>query len=538
MKRALAERARQAEALEKQLQQQHEAAVTNVKDQQNHFDRGSHSIQVPVNTVTSDGGSLPTTNLSGGKLNVQSSEILIRSPRGETCKNVRPQSPSSVDSQRPSKIPRLQVPPTSVPSLSSTLVRENSTSAPSVTNSSLVPTSTNRRSSLDAQQAMSENHDSSSSFYLKYQNRALATELKSYQYAVAELEQERDLRRSHCLSISTALYQIHSLWNSMEQDIVSQRGAPSGDNQTTPIPNTEALDEEISSAPKSDPEIPRDQMSSTGTDDSVEWTRLLYNALCALGQSSVAPAEGSSTVDDSTSDYVTDLRSLDQTVCNIFARARVLQEWVHSIIKNRMKEPSRLAGSVDSENCVSAEESTRMQQQVSEITARCATLESQIAELVSCRTSLIHRERKLRRNIYRMAADIITPEQVVSAITRDESDDNDDIEASVQIEKQRFMMMKRENPQVDSNTTSSSGPTHCGDINGASNSDMDVHVSTFQLEEYQSRIASLEDLLGNAERSIQEVRRDYLLHNNVRTFLLIILLRLSPCFYLHSSIVH
>jgi hypothetical protein len=515
MKRALAERARQAEALEKQLQQQqHELAVTNVKDQQNHFNRGNHSIQVPSNTVTSDGGSLPTTpNHSGNKPNEASSEILLRNQSDEIFKNARPQSPSSVDSQRPLKIPRLQAPPSSVPSSSSALERDSSSSTPAVTNSASVPPSTNRRSSLDSQQAMNENHDTSSSFYLKYQNRALATELKSYQHAVAKLEQERDLRRSHCLSIAQALYQIHSLWNSMEQDIVSKRDVSSGDDQvTSAVSVTTALDATISNTPTSEPEISTAQMSSTGTDDSVEWTRLLYNALRALGQSSVSPAEALSSADDeghldsgSTLDYLTDLRSLDQTVRNISTRTRVLQKWVHSIIRTPINSPSRVTGTADTENSVSAEENSRMQQQISEITARCAALENQIDELVSCRTSLIHRERRLRRNIYRMSANIITPEQVVNAITRDESDDSDDIEASVQIEKQRFMTMKKENPQLDAATTSASGPSHGNDVNGASNSDVNVHVTSIQLEEYQSRISSLEDLLSNAERSIQEV---------------------------------
>jgi hypothetical protein len=88
--------------------------------------------------------------------------------------------------------------------------------------------SSSRRLSLESLPPMtSTNEDTSSpssqqsAFYLKHQNRALATELKSHQYFISELEQERTVRRSHCLTIFQTVQQLLHIWNTIENTLVS-----------------------------------------------------------------------------------------------------------------------------------------------------------------------------------------------------------------------------------------------------------------------------------------------------------------------------
>jgi len=65
-----------------------------------------------------------------------------------------------------------------------------------------------------------EEEDSNSAFYLKHQNRALATELKSLQFAVKQLETERDARRQHCFDALQSINELRNTWSFMEEQTV------------------------------------------------------------------------------------------------------------------------------------------------------------------------------------------------------------------------------------------------------------------------------------------------------------------------------
>ena len=87
-----------------------------------------------------------------------------------------------------------------------------------------------KRSSLKRQRsnaALAEHDDEepdSSGFYLKHQNRALASELKGLQYQLRLLEKERDLRRQQCQQAGQALQDLHNTWTQME--VALQLGTP------------------------------------------------------------------------------------------------------------------------------------------------------------------------------------------------------------------------------------------------------------------------------------------------------------------------
>lgn len=82
------------------------------------------------------------------------------------------------------------------------------------------------RSSLKRQRPTEEEEEGndSSGFYLRHQNRALASELRGMQYQLRLLEKERDIRRQQCHEASQALQALESTWTQME--VALQLGLP------------------------------------------------------------------------------------------------------------------------------------------------------------------------------------------------------------------------------------------------------------------------------------------------------------------------
>jgi hypothetical protein len=99
-------------------------------------------------------------------------------------------------------------------SSSSTSVHRSSTASPK-------PTTMKRQRSSQAITTTSvEANDSSteeqSTFYLKHQNKALASELKNLQYQLKLLEKERDARRQQCRQAIDALHALNTSWTQVE----------------------------------------------------------------------------------------------------------------------------------------------------------------------------------------------------------------------------------------------------------------------------------------------------------------------------------
>ena len=471
MKRQLADRARQAEALEKQLQLEKQEleflqgghdhnndvadVVTNAKEFQ--IDRKSRTIQFPPSTdpiqSTADitgvsgivGNHVPTTpqagttaglnqNVEGTATSVSSSTTSSTSSgviKRETPSSLQdavgnelhPSSPSiskdELQLQRPTKIPRLndnQSRNHGSPlnhnihqtEQKSSIASSSSTNVVALTTKNSVgplqAQSSSRRLSLDPQQlatsseAMANshaNHDDSASsqqsaFYLKHQNRALATELKSYQYSISELLQERTIRRSHCYRIFQNVQQLVNIWNAIENTLVSTSESTVGGERIDTHTDTDANTKNNNNS------VPLgidDAVASTGSDDSVEWTRALHKALITLGRcnqnesggSVVKELSSSSNLPSDNNDSSNDYHYTEEIVANISARAKTLQDWLQKILEKQRPNDNDVAMDEKSDyDELSVVEQQR--KEISELLTRWATLESQISELVTCRS--------------------------------------------------------------------------------------------------------------------------------------------------------
>lgn len=176
MKRALAERAKQ----QTDEQFQHRAGVS-----------------MPVDVSMS--------NMEETVVGVQDAKPITRSPE------------SSDAQMPPKKIPRTESQqPVQVSSSSSTpnkkvkkRIRPPSIlSSPTVNSSNLVTSSKKLSTTEDA--------DETSAFYLKHQNKALASELHQFKFTIHLLSQERDKRREECRTIAKALSEIKLVWEDLE----------------------------------------------------------------------------------------------------------------------------------------------------------------------------------------------------------------------------------------------------------------------------------------------------------------------------------
>jgi hypothetical protein len=74
------------------------------------------------------------------------------------------------------------------------------------------------------QQQDSQNVEESSAFYLKHQNKALASELYQYRYTIGLLSTEREKRRQECRKISSCLKELVGVWDVLEGELCTSLG--------------------------------------------------------------------------------------------------------------------------------------------------------------------------------------------------------------------------------------------------------------------------------------------------------------------------
>jgi chromosome segregation ATPase len=332
----------------------------------------------------------------------------------------------------PNKVPRLELSASAVPSGDETM--STATNVPSS-----APTSPAKRQKRITALASQVNQDDSA-FYLKHQNRALATELLSLQDSTKALEKERDYRRKECWAACQALNSLQATWTQLETALLAD---------SLPAPLASMME---SGSP-----------AITGT-GSMEWTRALAEALAGLGRSHA----------DSTDQFYSDLSQLS---ANVTARANTLQECISKAFHS--SPPSH-----------SARENAQFAKQLAESQMHSRFLETQVAELTQSRDQIASKERKLRRNLYRISVGILTAEQAMQTL------DQEGDEEWLQVRLETREKVKQEEDQVYASATSNVSPV---DATAAA-------LSESKMTEYETKIADLEAMLRNRNVSIEEVR--------------------------------
>jgi hypothetical protein len=543
MKRALAERAKQS------LQQHNNKSETSTA--------ATPGVVHHANTMTANkpfehrtlprpsaSSSSPTTNINSSVANTTSPNDpnpTTKTPQPVVAVSAKEDSTSFLpkDSnfppidERPIKIPRVEKHPLSI-TAPTPYHHSSSTPTPAVpvvvhppppkmeqpqpsSSSRPLPTTKRRMSSLgepssprkrkyeDTEDTAADNDNdaNSSSFYLKHQNRALATELRDWKFQCTQLITERDARRHHSRQAFRYLQQWKLSWQALEQQQQLHGTSTLRKTSTDPeIPSTsssmpmeggEQQQHRQDVHPNNDNTTTRSTNAplflpaSTGSGDSVEWSRALHQALLEIGNVSAS-------LDDNDQDWIV---YMEQATANMVARIQTLSEWLTNIQIQQQQQQQHGITRLES-NSTTNTATMSLQNDLAALKIRCAEFEQQVTELVQSREQSQARERRLRRNVFRMAAGIATPDQVVHAL---ESNDDDDIEASVQLEKQQHLLAAATTSGANLSATTTTT------TNSNQDNDDDKHlISSAVVVEYQFKIQNLETSLSNAEKAIQEVR--------------------------------
>lgn len=264
-----------------------------------------------------------------------------------------------------------------------------------------------------------EDDSNASAFYLRHQNRALASELRMLKYQQQRLERERDYRRSQSSKAVQSLNSLQATWTQMEAALQFGQPPPeadmSGDVTMATITSNGA-------------------QASTGSGSSVELIGALLDSLATLGATTPSKRKGrireEGEGDDSSSasehqdfapgDFMEtgDAHQLDDLLRitdNVSKRAATLQRWIWSLLQ-------RVDSSAEGGHRDSIESTGELQGEVAKLKAKNKTLKAQLKELATSRDEMSDSNKRARRGLYRLAAGRVKLKEVLKAIVVSDED--------------------------------------------------------------------------------------------------------------------
>eukprot|EP00536_Pseudo-nitzschia_multiseries_P013078 jgi/Psemu1/261164/estExt_Genewise1Plus.C_5360008 len=369
--------------------------------------------------------------------------------------NAAPQLPVVSNLQVPStKISKIQItkPSTSLTSGTKTTKKTNQAKAsrsPRSTSASSSPRPKKRaRESLVKLEEEDEDDSNASSFYLRHQNHALASELRSVKYQLTRLEREREHRRKQCLKAVQSLNALDATWGKVESDLMHLRSPKISQK----------------SIPESDAPL------STGSGKSVEWMGALINSLNRIGTT-----KGSSKFKNRGNNGDSNMLKFSE---NISERVGVLQSWIWSLLQNLDKSNVPLNGGL-----ISVPSTVELQDQISRVQAQNVTLQEHVKELARSRDEMIESDRRVRRGLHRLASKRMNLKEVLKAVATADED-------------KEFAATWMET-NVDSNAPGSSLPT--------SSSGSQATESSKEVEQLKKQIADLTTLASSRDDKIKKL---------------------------------
>jgi len=336
-----------------------------------------------------------------------------------------------LSSKPPQKISKVQVKKAS----STTTLKTNTTPVMVVrspratsTSSSPRPKKRARESSVKLEEE-DEDDCNAASFYLRHQNRALASELRSVKYQLMRLEREREHRRTQCLQAVKSLNALYIRWKNVEAALEYQKNA-----KTTDISSLTNIEIPAGDAPL-----------STGSGKSVEWIGALMNSLTRIGTSRPSESKKRGTYDDNKVDEgksknggrnnneidsngeeqasieddedqkcVNDMMDIAEKMSDRFS---LLQSWLWTLLQNLDKTKMPLNG-----QSWSPPSTLELQNQVTRVETENITLQELVEELTRSRDEMVESDRRVRRGLYRLAAGRVKLKEVLKAVAYADED--------------------------------------------------------------------------------------------------------------------
>jgi len=412
---------------------------------------------------------------------------------------VVPKPQVSLTSKTPQKISKVQIKKPSSTTASKTkttrAIRSPRNNSPV---SSPRPKKRARESSVKLEEE-DEDDSNAASFYLRHQNRALASELRSVKYQLTRLEREREHRRSKCLQAAQSLNAIYVKWGKIEAVLRSQK-----DSKTSGNDNSIKVDIPLSDAPL-----------STGLGKSVEWTSAIMNSLTRIGTGGTTNNDNikqeSETIDSDAMDVdakeltdedheeasedkkcVNDMLDLAESMSERFF---LLQSWISSLLQNIDKSNVPLNGQLNGV-IWTPPSASELQNQVARVEAENITLQELVTELTRSRDEMVESDRRVRRGLYRLAAGRVKLKEVLKAVA---NADEDKESAAAWIEGSTTIGDVGSGSQL---TTSSKGTEN---VKQEKNDDK-APISSKEIDQLKKKISDLDVIASSRDEQIKKVR--------------------------------
>lgn len=340
-----------------------------------------------------------------------------------------------------------------------------------------------------------EENQQFSSFFLKHQNSALASELKSLRYQLNLLEKERDYRRKQCRVASHALNALQATWTQMETAL--QR--PSQHEQSFDFSSETNLHEiDASSETNLHEKVPR----STGTGASVELVGSLLDALTAIGNSFPTEPESIDETDDGAKEMrgTTDidahekqrLNDLSNFPRNLLRRANALEQWIFELLQRNSNDSEQSLTSVlDHRTLIKDLEILR---------GECRESKTQIEELAKARDDVARSERNVRRCIYRLSTGRVTIEQVLKDL--ENTDDDGTLATEVKMEA-----LAEEKASAPTAPSSQKEPQSIDEASKGIEEKTSKDLDNEEMTRLRKEVEALKKQLSNCDSTIEEVSK-------------------------------
>ena len=352
-----------------------------------------------------------------------------------------------------------------------------------------------------------EDDANASAFYLKHQNRALASELRSVKYQLSRLERERDYRRLQCLDAVQSVNALHAIWSQLESALGGDKNG-NGENSNSTVTTADA-----SLAPL-----------STGSGKSVELIGAFINSLYRLGTSNknrISRIKGGTDDEGKTNNVKEEkedkmdvdgddtamepesmeenqaLKELPRVSENIAERAAGLQSLIWSLLQ-KVEKAQLLNGEVS----FSPASSLELEDTVTRLQAENSILQERLDELARSRDEITESDRRVRRGLYRLAAGRVNLKEVLKAVA---SADEDKEAAAAWMETTTGSAI------TGSASSSTVAVTKSAGDKVKMENDSETGASSEEVAQLNKQISDLNEVASSRNQQIQKVSFDYLL---------------------------
>eukprot|EP00535_Pseudo-nitzschia_heimii_P007087 CAMPEP_0197190514 /NCGR_PEP_ID=MMETSP1423-20130617/21792_1 /TAXON_ID=476441 /ORGANISM="Pseudo-nitzschia heimii, Strain UNC1101" /LENGTH=935 /DNA_ID=CAMNT_0042642913 /DNA_START=260 /DNA_END=3068 /DNA_ORIENTATION=- len=495
MKRALAERAKQS------------GLPNGVGTSTNAIQEKS----LPSSIACTPNGSLSSTILSGSvDTNNDSSESNSMKPQRPVVAKSESLSLSQPSQKSLVKIKKSSSKPTS--KTKTTLAKVVRPSHSTSISSSPRPKKRARESSVKLEEE-DEDDSNAASFYLRHQNRALASELRSVKYQVMRLEREREHRRTQCLQAVQSLNNLYIRWGKVEaalHHLNNQKTSGTKNKTNFFFPKVDAP-------------------PSTGSGKSVEWIDALVNSLSRIGRKKFIEFETKGDNDSSNSkdkikngarnndeadveavkqmsrereyaasedeerdNHITDLAE------RMAERFSLLHSWISTLLQNLDSSIISSNGQVNGQSW-STPSNMELKNQVVQLEAENLTLQELVNELSRSRDEMVESDRRVRRGLYRLAAGRVKLKEVLKAVA------NADEEKESAVAWLQGSTSLQDVNNMGANIAHSSSP-----CKGTGNTDLEKEdskspMSSKEIEQLKKSIADLNVIASSRNEQIRKL---------------------------------